>query len=116
MRVARVCFVLVLSIVAGTAIYQSFMAKSVSAQFPDPCSPNPFPTGCFKFDSQTASCCAGGTFVTTGQILTGPGNQASVMQTTQCDGGGPKRRVILRYEKDENSPAHQTRRSLPPPL
>jgi hypothetical protein len=87
MRLALVCSVLFLSLVAGTAIYQSFMTSTASAQFPDLCNPPLYPTGCHKFDSQLASCCGNGTFTTTGQFEAGFGNQASVSKTTACDGG-----------------------------
>jgi hypothetical protein len=87
MRVALVCSVLILSFVAGTAVYQSFMTKSTFAQNPEPCGPPLFPTGCHKFDSQTVSCCGNGTMSATGYADVGYGHDASVMMTTTCTGG-----------------------------
>jgi hypothetical protein len=87
MRITWMCIVVVLSIITGTVIHHSFMARSVSAQFPDPCGTNIFPTGCFRFDSQTVFCCGNGTQDSTGSIIAGAGNQASVIKTVACTGG-----------------------------
>lgn len=85
MKTTWLFFALVLSIVTGTLIFQSFMAKSVSAQFPDNCGFVLYPTGCSKFDSQTASCCGNGYMDATGYADIGFGNQASVMKSTACN-------------------------------
>lgn len=89
MRVALVCSALLVSLIAGTTIYQSLALKRAAAQIPDQCNPNPFPTGCWTFDPQTVGCCGNGTMVATGYAIAGSGNQASVMKTTACDGGNP---------------------------
>jgi hypothetical protein len=87
MRFVWICCLLLLCFIAVTAIYRPFMIKNASAQFPDPCNPLPYPTGCYSFTAQTVSCCGTGTMSATGYAASGSGNQASVLKSTNCSGG-----------------------------
>jgi hypothetical protein len=91
MKILTLMAAILLGVTAGTAIYYGFMTGSVSAQFPDPCGPPLYPTGCHRYDSVTNTCgnssCGTGFKIETGAVLSGDGNQASVSKTVACTGG-----------------------------
>jgi hypothetical protein len=121
MRIAFACSVLFLSLIAGTAVYQSFMTNTVSAQYPDPCQGSVYATGCYKFDSYFASCgtqeCDYGLKQVSGDPawITGSGTMGSVSKTTACSGNNCPSECALTAVTSTSSCAAPTPTPAPTP-
>src|SRR5258706_10430303 len=76
-------------LVAGAILHRCLISTPVSAAPQDSCSTTLYPTGCFRFDTQTLVCgndtCGNGFYPTA--VNTGNGDKALDFRTTPCTGG-----------------------------